>query len=217
MTVTPEQSHPPAYGSAPDGVTVTGNPATVTDVQTDTHYTSGLPDVTVSGPPATVTDVQTDTHFTTGAPDATVSGEPATVTSVITNTAGEAMTTLTFTSIRTVRVTTVVTHTVSSSSSGYDVESSVLGMTHNTTTSPVFTHTRTVTVTGGEPATSTTTVELPEPYSDEYPTTYGTGVHVNATASPTYVPPPVVTAGADKCGLSVAFAVLAAMASLCLF
>ncbi|KAJ6788591.1 hypothetical protein PWT90_07376 [Aphanocladium album] len=211
VTVLPEQSQPPTYGTVPDDVTVTGSPATVTDVQTDVSYTSGAPDVTVSGSPATVTDVQTDTRYTSGAPDATVSGEPATVTSVITSTAGEPMTTLTFTSYNTVRITTTVTRSI-----GFD--SSVLGLPHTMTSpsSSVVTHTKTVTVTGGAPVTSTTTVELPEPYGGEYPTPYGTALPINATSSPTYVPP-VVSAGADGCGFSVAYLLLAALASVCLF
>lgn len=219
VTVVPEQTQqpPPAYGSSslPSGVTVTGNPATVTDVQTDTHYTSGAPDATVSGTPATVTDVQTDTRFTSGAPDATVSGEPATVTSVITNTAGEPMTTLTFTSTLRITVTTV---TRSRSSSSVDVDSSVLGLPHTTTgypSNPAVTHTTTVTVTDGAPVTSTTTVELPEPYGGEYPTPWGTGLPINATASPTYVPP-VVSAGSEACGCSMVYLAIAAVASLCL-
>ncbi|KAJ3484334.1 hypothetical protein NLG97_g7079 [Lecanicillium saksenae] len=152
----------------------------------------------------------TDTRYTSGAPDATVSGEPATVTTVITNTAGEPMTTLTFTSYNTVRITTTVTRSV-----GFD--SSVLGLPHTVMPSgSVTTHTTTVTVTGGAPVTSTTTVELPEAYGGEYPTPYGTALPINVTASPTYVPP-VVSAGTELCGFSVVYLLLAAMVSACLF
>ncbi|OAA74635.1 hypothetical protein LEL_08216 [Akanthomyces lecanii RCEF 1005] len=211
VTVLPKQSQPPAYGTLPDDSTVTGTPATVTDVQTDVSYTSGAPDATVSGTPGTVTDVQTDTRFTSGAPDATVSGEPATVTSVITNTAGEPMTTLTFTSINTVIVT--VTR---SRSSSVDVDSSVLDTTTSSSEPVTTTHTDTVTVIGGAPVTSTTTVELPQPYPDDYPTSYGTGLPINATASPTYVPP-VVSAGTEGGGRSVAYLFIAAVAAVYLF
>lgn len=216
VTVVPEVSGPPAYGPIPSDVTVTGDPATVTDVQTDVSYTSGAPDATVSGTPATVTDVQTDTSYTSGAPDATVSGEPATVTSVITNSVGEPMTTLTFTSFSTVRVT--VTTVTRHSSSSVEFDSSVLGLPHTVSTSsaPLITYTETVTVTGGEPATSTTTVELLEAYTDSYQTPYGTGVQVNATAKPTYTPP-VVSAGVEVCHLQVAYLIFAAMTTLCLF
>ncbi len=215
VTALPKQSQPPAYGTLPDDSTVTGTPATVTDVQTDVSYTSDAPDATVTGTPATVTDVQTDTRFTSGAPDATVSGEPATVTSVITNTAGEPMTTLTFTSINTVIVTVSTTVTRSRSSS-VDVDSSVLDTTTSSSEPVTTTHTETVTVIGGAPVTSTTTVELPQPYGDDYPTSYGTGLPINATASPTYVPP-VVSAGTEGGGRSVAYLFIAAVAAVYLF
>ncbi|KAM3563802.1 hypothetical protein MY1884_001062 [Beauveria asiatica] len=206
-----------SYTSGTPDATVTGDPATVTDVQTDVSYTSGTPDATVTGDPATVTNVQTDVSYTSGAPDVTVSGEPATVTSVITNTAGEPMTTLTFTSIHTV-LTTVTTVTRTRSSS-VDFNSSVLGLPHSTTSGspsrPVTTHTETVTVSNGPPVTSTTTIELPAPYGDGYPTSYGTGLPINVTsASPTYVPP-VVSAGTEGCDRSVAYLVMAAIAAVC--
>ncbi|KAK8143445.1 hypothetical protein G3M48_007251, partial [Beauveria asiatica] len=217
VTVIPKQSQAPGYTTPSGDVTVTGEPATVTDVQTDVSYTSGTPDATVTGDPATVTNVQTDVSYTSGAPDVTVSGEPATVTSVITNTAGEPMTTLTFTSIHTV-LTTVTTVTRTRSSS-VDFNSSVLGLPHSTTSGspsrPVTTHTETVTVSNGPPVTSTTTIELPAPYGDGYPTSYGTGLPINVTsASPTYVPP-VVSAGMEGCGRSVAYLVMAAIAAVC--
>jgi hypothetical protein len=60
--------------------TVTGEPSTITDVNTDTSFTSGLPDVTVSGNPSTLTDIETDVSYTPGLPDVTISGDPATVT-----------------------------------------------------------------------------------------------------------------------------------------
>ncbi|OAQ99241.1 hypothetical protein LLEC1_01147 [Akanthomyces lecanii] len=223
VTVLPTQAQPPGYGTPPGDATVTGTPATVTDVQTDVSYTSGAPDATVSGTPATVTDVQTDVSYTSSAPDATVSGtpatvtDPATVTSVITNTAGEPMTTLTFTSINTIIVTVSTTVTRSRSSS-VDFDSSVLGLPHTPTSSSepaATTHTETVTVTGGAPVTSTTTVELPQ-YGDGYPTSYGTGLPTNATASPTYVPP-VVSAGTEGCGRSVAYLLIVAVAAVHLF
>ncbi|KAM3478722.1 hypothetical protein MY8738_005789 [Beauveria namnaoensis] len=207
-----------SYTSSTPDATVTGDPATVTDVQTDVSYTSGTPDATVTGDPATVTNVQTDVSYTSGAPDVTVSGEPATVTSVITNTAGEPMTTLTFTSIHTV-ITTVTTVTrTRTRSSSVDFNSSVLGMPHSTTSGspsgPVTTHTETVTVSNGPAVTSTTTIELPAPYGDGYPSSYGTGLPINVTASPTYIPP-VVSAGTEGCGRSVAYLVMAAIAAVC--
>ncbi|OAA48005.1 hypothetical protein BBO_02274 [Beauveria brongniartii RCEF 3172] len=216
VTVIPKQSQAPGYTTPSGDVTVTGDPATVTDVQTDISYTSGAPDATVTGDPATVTNVQTDVSYTSGAPDVTVSGEPATVTSVITNTAGEPMTTLTFTSIHTV-ITTVTTVTRTRGSS-VDFNSSVLGLPHSVTSGspsrPVTTHTETVTVSNGPPVTSTTTIELPAPYGDGYPTSYGTGLPINVTTSPTYVPP-VVSAGTEGCGRSVAYLVMAAIAAVC--
>lgn len=70
---------------APDDATVTGNPSTITNIQTDLSLTGGLPDATVSGNPSTVTDFQTDVSLTSGLPDATVSGNPSTVTDVQTD------------------------------------------------------------------------------------------------------------------------------------
>lgn len=218
VTVIPQPSQPPSYGSIPSDATVTGNPATVTSVQTDISYTSRPPDATVSGDPATVTNVETDTHFTSAPPDATVSGEPATVTSIVTNTAtaSESMTTLTYTSYSTVFMT--VTHS-SSTSIGYD--SSVLGDAHSTsnsgyTSDPVVTYTETVTITDGVPVTSTTTIELPAPYGDDYPTPYGTGLGVNVTATPSYTYiPPLVGAGVTVCSFRAVYLVLAAIATIC--
>ncbi|KAF4980586.1 hypothetical protein FZEAL_3439 [Fusarium zealandicum] len=83
ITVTPTPSEDYSATSAALGdATVTGNPATVTDVETKLSFTSGLPDATVPGNPGTVTNVQTDFSFTSGRPDATVSGNPGTVTDI---------------------------------------------------------------------------------------------------------------------------------------
>lgn len=68
------------YLTGPTVITVSGEPSTVTDVQTDTSYTSGLPDVTVSGSPSTITDIQTSISVTQGPSDITVTGIPETVT-----------------------------------------------------------------------------------------------------------------------------------------
>ncbi|KAF7558666.1 hypothetical protein G7046_g5491 [Stylonectria norvegica] len=76
---------PTPVSQAPGDATVTGNPYTVTDVQTDVSVSSGLPDATVSGNPETVTDLQTDLSITSGLPDATVSGNPETVTDLQTD------------------------------------------------------------------------------------------------------------------------------------
>lgn len=75
-TVTEDQTHL----TGPTVITVSGEPSTVTDVQTDTSYTSGLPDVTVSGDPATVTNVETSFSVTQSPPDATITGDPGTIT-----------------------------------------------------------------------------------------------------------------------------------------
>ncbi|KAM5351525.1 hypothetical protein ACJ41O_004248 [Fusarium nematophilum] len=69
-----------ASSAALGDATVTGNPATVTEVQTELSGTGGLPDATVSGNPKTVTNVQTDYSGSSSLPDATVSGNPETVT-----------------------------------------------------------------------------------------------------------------------------------------
>jgi hypothetical protein len=73
-------------------VTVTAGASTVTNVNTDVSYTSGLPDATVSGNPSTITNVDVSmtglpdvTVSMTGLPDVTVSGNPATVTNVLTD------------------------------------------------------------------------------------------------------------------------------------
>jgi hypothetical protein len=73
------------YLDEPTVITVSGTPSTVTDVQTDVSYTSSLPDVTVSGNPLTITDVWTDISVTDGPSDVTVSGNPSTVTDVDTS------------------------------------------------------------------------------------------------------------------------------------
>ncbi|KAG9254931.1 uncharacterized protein F5Z01DRAFT_61158 [Emericellopsis atlantica] len=62
--------------------TVTGDASTVTDLNTETAYTSDTCDATVSGDPSTVTDFQTEI---TGYPDVTVSGAPSTVTTTVTS------------------------------------------------------------------------------------------------------------------------------------
>lgn len=83
VTVTGEPStvtEDKTYLTGPTVITVSGEPSTVTDVQTDTSFTSGLPDVTVSGSPSTVTDIQTSTSVTEGPSDVTVTGIPGTVT-----------------------------------------------------------------------------------------------------------------------------------------
>jgi hypothetical protein len=71
-----------SYTSGLPDATVSGNPSTITDVQTMLSVTSGLPDATVSGNPSTITDVQTQLSVTSGPPDATVSGNPSTVTNL---------------------------------------------------------------------------------------------------------------------------------------
>ncbi|KAJ4268504.1 hypothetical protein NW762_002567 [Fusarium torreyae] len=76
---TPDEGYSATSGALPEA-TVIGNPSTVTEVRTDTSFTSGLPDATISGNPSTVTEVRVDTSFTSGLPDATVSGNPETVT-----------------------------------------------------------------------------------------------------------------------------------------
>ncbi|KAM0559597.1 hypothetical protein ACHAPJ_004121 [Fusarium lateritium] len=81
LTPTPDEGYSATSDALPEA-TVIGNPSTVTEVLTDTSFTSGLPDATVSGNPETVTEVRTDTSFTSGLPDATISGNPSTVTEV---------------------------------------------------------------------------------------------------------------------------------------
>ncbi|CAH0049341.1 unnamed protein product, partial [Clonostachys solani] len=71
-----------SYTSGLPDATVSNNPSTLTQVHTDLSYTSGLPDATVSGNPSTITDVQTQLSVTSGLPDATVSGNPSTVTNL---------------------------------------------------------------------------------------------------------------------------------------
>lgn len=73
------------YLDEPTVITVSGIPSTVTDVQTDVSYTSSLPDVTVSGNLSTMTDVQTDISVTEGPSDVTVPGNPSTVTDMDTS------------------------------------------------------------------------------------------------------------------------------------
>ncbi|TFB05083.1 hypothetical protein CCMA1212_002880 [Trichoderma ghanense] len=81
VTVQPAPS-PWASSSVLGDVTVTAGASTVTNVNTDVSYTSGLPDATVSGNPSTITNVDVSV---TGLPEVTVSGNPATVTNVLTD------------------------------------------------------------------------------------------------------------------------------------
>ncbi|KAK1245140.1 hypothetical protein MKX08_004769 [Trichoderma sp. CBMAI-0020] len=81
VTVVPAPS-PWASSSVLGDVTVTAGASTITNVNTDVSYTSGLPDATISGNPLTVTDVDVSV---TGLPDVTVSGNPSTITNVLTD------------------------------------------------------------------------------------------------------------------------------------
>ncbi|KAH0494241.1 hypothetical protein TgHK011_000868 [Trichoderma gracile] len=81
VTVQPAPS-PWASSSVLGDVTVTAGASTITNVNTDVSYTSGLPDATVSGNPSTITNVDVSM---TGLPDVTVSGNPATVTNLLTD------------------------------------------------------------------------------------------------------------------------------------
>ncbi|EGU78848.1 hypothetical protein FOXB_10637 [Fusarium oxysporum f. sp. conglutinans Fo5176] len=62
------------------GATVTGNPQTVTENETDFSLTSGPSDAIVTGNPQTVTENETDFSLTSGPSDAIVTGNPQTVT-----------------------------------------------------------------------------------------------------------------------------------------
>ncbi|EWG48491.1 hypothetical protein FVEG_08242 [Fusarium verticillioides 7600] len=62
------------------GATVTGNPETVTENETDFSLTSGPSDAIVTGNPETVTENETDFSLTSGPSDAIVTGNPQTVT-----------------------------------------------------------------------------------------------------------------------------------------
>ncbi|KAL6868049.1 hypothetical protein J3F83DRAFT_765952 [Trichoderma novae-zelandiae] len=81
ITVQPA-ANPWASSSVLGDVTVTAGASTITNVNTDVSYTSGLPDATVSGNPATITNVDVSM---TGLPDVTISGNPATVTNFLTD------------------------------------------------------------------------------------------------------------------------------------
>ncbi|RFU81768.1 hypothetical protein TARUN_424 [Trichoderma arundinaceum] len=71
-----------ASSSVLGDITVTADASTVTNINTDVSYTSGLPDATVPGSPSTVTNVDVSV---TGLPDVTISGKPSTVTNLLTD------------------------------------------------------------------------------------------------------------------------------------
>ena len=130
-------THSPTSSSSPGYATVTGDPSTITNVNTDISYTSELPDVTVSANPSTLTNVQTDISYTSGLPDATVSGSPSTVTEV-----GVSYSLVT-------RVSTTRTSTVTvtiTKSSGVDSKTAVTTVVPTTTMTPTTTITTPVVV-----------------------------------------------------------------------
>jgi hypothetical protein len=79
ITITPDGEYSATSNALPEA-TVTGNPETVTDTQTDFTLTNPLPDATISGNPETVTENHTDFSLTHPLPEATVTGNPETVT-----------------------------------------------------------------------------------------------------------------------------------------
>ncbi|KAM0251410.1 hypothetical protein ACHAP5_001719 [Fusarium lateritium] len=84
ITITPDGEYSTTSNALPEA-TVTGNPETVTDTQTDFTLTNPLPDATISGNPETVTETQTDFSLTHPLPEATVTGNPETVTNTQTD------------------------------------------------------------------------------------------------------------------------------------
>ncbi|CAG9971845.1 unnamed protein product, partial [Clonostachys byssicola] len=129
-----------SYTSGLPDATVSGNPSTITDVQTMLSVTSGLPDATVSGNPSTITDIQTQLSVTSGLPDATVSGNPSTVTNLDA--------TYSLTSTSTARYNTKLTIVIS------DLWQTTESSTHYTVTTVVT-----------RVSTATTTESAAQPYS----------------------------------------------------
>ncbi|SCO83475.1 uncharacterized protein FRV6_07688 [Fusarium oxysporum] len=195
------------------GATVTGNPQTVTENETDFSLTSGPSDAIVTGNPQTVTENETDFSLTSGPSDAIVTGNPETITKTfeVSSPLPKPHTTITIQSLyppreglSTVTQYTTVEKTITAPDSFITVTltSKCPECSPIVSVSPSSSSTTTVYETAGVPPTSTTTIMVPPPAYPPYPTANNTllpGLSGSVTVVPT-VPTttPVVVSGGTK-------------------
>lgn len=165
--------------------TVTGDPATVTDINTDTAYTSGLPDVTVPGNPMTLTNIHTEVSYTSSLPDATVSGNPSTMTNIDVSYSLTSGTSI---------VTVLVSDLWGTNSSPEPTTVATLSETTEGTS--------TTTMTNVTPIVVTVTGLYPPPAKDKSVTTHYTSAEKGGGISRTLTEPPYPTNGTTIVGPS---------------
>ncbi|ENH64631.1 hypothetical protein FOC1_g10013905 [Fusarium oxysporum f. sp. cubense race 1] len=195
------------------GATVTGNPQTVTENETDFSLTSGPSDAIVTGNPQTVTESKTDFSLTVGSSDAltTASSETITKTFEVSSPLPKPHTTITIQSLyppreglSTVTQYTTVEKTITAPDSFITVTltSKCPECSPIVPVSPSSSSTTTVYETAGVPPTSTTTIMVPPPAYPPYPTANNTllpGLSGSVTVVPTVpTPTPVVVSGGTK-------------------
>ncbi|PNP80220.1 hypothetical protein FNYG_06463 [Fusarium nygamai] len=204
-----------SQGSSGDavGATVTGNPETVTENETDFSLTSGPSDAIVTGNPQTVTESKTDFSLTVGSSDALTSSSPETTTDTfeVSSILPKPHTTITIQSLyppreglTTVTQYTTVEKTITAPDSFITVTltSKCPECSPTVSVSPTSSTTTTVYETAGVPSTSTTTIMVPPPAYPPYPTANNTllpGPSGSVTVVPTVpTPTPVVVSGGTK-------------------
>ncbi|KAF5266334.1 hypothetical protein NW765_003637 [Fusarium oxysporum] len=195
------------------GATVTGNPQTVTENETDFSLTSGPSDAIVTGNPQTVTESKTDFSLTVGSSDALTTASPETITKTfeVSSPLPKPHTTITIQSLyppreglSTVTQYTTVEKTITAPDSFITVTltSKCPECSPIVSVSPSSSSTTTVYETAGVPPTSTTTIMVPRPAYPPYPTANNTllpGLSGSVTAVPTVpTPTPVVVSGGTK-------------------
>ncbi|TVY79250.1 hypothetical protein Focb16_v008979 [Fusarium oxysporum f. sp. cubense] len=195
------------------GATVTGNPQTVTENETDFSLTSGPSDAIVTGNPQTVTESKTDFSLTVGSSDALTTASPETITKTfeVSSPLPKPHTTITIQSLyppreglSTVTQYTTVEKTITAPDSFITVTltSKCPECSPIVSVSPSSSSTTTVYETAGVPPTSTTTIMVPPPAYPPYPTANNTllpGLSGSVTVVPTVpTPTPVVVSGGTK-------------------
>ncbi|KAH7267148.1 uncharacterized protein BKA55DRAFT_711636 [Fusarium redolens] len=173
---------------SPSDAIVTGNPQTVTENETDFSLTSGPSDAIVTGNPQTVTESKTDFSLTIGPPDAITTASPETITNTfeVSSPSKKPHTTITIQSLYPPEKVRALSPKCSPTVS----------------VSPTSSTTTTVYETAGVPPTSTTTIVVPPPAYPPYPTANNTllpGPSGSVTVAPTLpTPTPVVVSGGTK-------------------
>lgn len=194
------------------GATVTGNPQTVTENETDFSLTSGPSDAIVTGNPQTVTESKTDFSLTVGSSDALTTASPETITKTfeVSSPLPKPHTTITIQSLyppreglSTVTQYTTVEKTITPDSFiTVTLTSKCPECSPIVSVSPSSSSTTTVYETAGVPPTSTTTIMVPPPAYPPYPTANNTllpGLSGSVTVVPTVpTPTPVVVSGGTK-------------------